>query len=537
LREINNLKHLLYILFFTYKTLIVEAQTSDIYIPQNSTVAFFTTDTAAIFGNIQVDGKILLPTKSYLYFMGQSWRNNSGNAIIDESLTGNLSIGGIIQFKQPNTSTTVLAQQYIFGGYTAATQSGTYFPNLDVNNPAGIIVDNNSDLAVRNTLSFTAGKITIKHANLVIGSPNRKGVITGYDQHNYVVTANGPYGGFLYRLRIPQERDSTVFPIGTEESYTPAAVVNNGETDDYRARVFNNVYDKGLFGPDITHLSTGKTWIIANNRPTFNTSVKLQHLIAEEGSLFSTGRTTAYVSHLTGGTWDTAALSTTPSTPGTLTSKLPITEAAMLTRSFNISNPDSYLFASFTKTARPGNSTSALIFTARRLNNVLAALNLEVTNESNVFYYEIQKRRDTAQDWTAVDSIVPTNLLTQHSYPWFDKDVYYTGLIYYRIRIISFSGGFTYSPERTIPGIREAFFAQVFPNPGFEEFTLRVLNMPDAQMLVVYDQWGDVLLTKPITGELTPFRLSALPPATYYVTIYGKGKRKIHTEKIIKLSR
>jgi hypothetical protein len=518
--------------------LITKAQTADIYIPQNSFISFFTTDTAAIFGNIYVDGKILLPTKSYLYFMGQSWRNNTGSAIIDESLTGNLATGGTIQFKQPGSLSPAIAQQFIFGGYTAATQSGTYFPNLEVNNPAGIELDNNSDVAVRNTLSFIAGKIIIKQANLVVGSPARRGIITGYDQNNYVVTANGPYGGFLYRLRVPQEADTTVLPIGTEESYTPAAILNHGETDDYRARVFTNVYDKGLFGPDITHLSTGKTWIIANTRPAFNTSVRLQHKISEEGSLFSTNRTSAYISHLTNGNWDTTGLSTTPSTPGTITSHSLITEAAMLSRLFNISNTDSYLFASFSRNARPGNSTSSLIFTARRLNNVLAALNLEVTNESNVYYYEIQKKRDTAQDWTAVDSIVPTNLLTQHSYPWFDKDVYYRGLIHYRIRIISFSGGFTYSSERTIPGIQEPFFVQVYPNPGLQEFNLRVLNMPDATLLVVYDTWGDAVLTKPVTGEITSFTLSnALPAGIYYLSIYGTGKRKIHTEKIIKLKR
>ena len=469
--------------------------------------------------------------------MGQNWRNNSVSSIIDESLTGNLATGGTIQFKQPASNSTITAQQHISGGFTAATQSGTYFPNLAVDNPAGIIVDNNSDLAIRNTLHFINGKITIKSASLVIGSPARRGIITGYDQNNYVITSNGPYGGFLYRLRVPRETDSTLFPIGTEKSYTPVSVINLGETDDYRSRVFDNVYDKGLFGPDITYLSTGKTWIIANTRPAFNTSVRLQHQIAEEGSLFSTGRTTAYISHLRGGTWDTTGLSTTPSTPGTLTSKAPIAEAATLGRIFNISNPDSYLFTSFTRTARPGNSTSSLIFTARRLTNVLAALNLDVTNESNVYYYEIQKKRDTAQDWTAVDSIVPTNLLTPHSYPWFDRDVYYRGLIYYRIRIISFSGSFTYSPERTIPGIQESFFVQVFPNPGFGEFNLRVLNMPDAKMMIVYDQWGDALLTKPISSELTPFNLDNLPAGVYYVSLYGDKKRKIHTEKIIKLKR
>lgn len=515
--------------------LSTKAQRSDLYIPPNSNIGFFNTDTAGIFGSLVNEGRIYLPTNSYVYFFGPSWKNHVGSAIVDESITGTLAIGGTVQFKQSDTLAAL--PQYVVGGYTAATKSGTYFPNIDVNNPAGIFVENESDLAVRNQLHLRNGKITIRQSNLVSGSPVRRGNITGYDQHNYIVTENGPYGGFLYRLSVPGGLDSLVFPIGTERSYTPAAVINHGETDDYRARVFNDVHNNGLSGPDITYLSTGKTWIIANNRTVFNSTVILQHQVAEEGALFAANRSTAYVSHLKDGLWDTTSLSTTPSTPGGITTKIPINGAATLSRVFNMSQPDSYLFASFTKATRPGNANTHLIFNARRLNNILASLSLDVDNESNVYYYEIQKRRDTSANWSLFDTIMPGNILAPHNYSRLDHDVYYRGLIHYRVRIVSYSGSFTYSNERTIEGIQEAHYVQVFPNPGFGNFNLRVLNMPDAKMMVVYDQWGDALLMKPILSELTPFDLTAVPSATYYLVIYGDQKRKLHTEKIIKLKR
>ena len=515
--------------------LSTKAQRANIYIPPNSTVGFFNTDTTAIFGDINNEGKIYLPTNSYIYFFGQNWKNNVGSAIIDESITGTLAVGGTVQFKQADSLSAL--PQHIFGGYTAATRSGTYFPNIDINNPAGIFVDNESDLAVRNQIHLRNGKITIRQSNLVSGSTIRRGHITGYDEHNYVVTENGPYGGFLYRLSVPGGTDTIVFPIGTERSYTPAAVINHGEADDYRTRVFNDVYNNGLSGTDVTYLSTGKTWIIANTRPIFNSTVILQHMLTEEGSLFATNRTIAYVSNLKDGSWDTTAFSTTPSSPGTITSKTPFNGAATLSRVFNASQSNSYLFAAFTKATRPGNATTNLVFSAKRLNNILAALNLDVNNESNVYYYEIQKRKDTTANWTVLETITPTNVLGPHNYGRFDRDVYYRGLIHYRVRTVSYSGNFTYSPERTIEGIQEAYYVQVFPNPGFGNFNLRVLNMPDAKTMVVYDQWGDALLMKPIVSELTPFDLTALPSATYYVVIYGDQKRKLHTEKIIKLKR
>ncbi|RXK81013.1 T9SS type A sorting domain-containing protein [Filimonas effusa] len=529
------MKHLILYIISLLLLLSTKAQRANVYIPPNSTVGFFNTDTTAIFGDINNEGKIYLPTNSYIYFLGQNWKNNLGSAIIDESITGTLAVGGTVQFQQPDPLSAL--PQRIFGGYTAAARSGTYFPNIDINNPAGIFVDNESDLAVRNQIHFRNGKITIRQASLVSGSTIRRGHITGYNQNNYVVTENGPYGGFMYRLSVPPGTDTITFPIGTEKSYTPAAIINHGETDDYRARVFNDVYTGGLSGTDVAYLSTGKTWIIANDKPVFNSTVLLQHLVTEEGPLFAANRTTAYVSHLKDGAWDTTSFSTTPASPGNITTGTPFNGSAILSRVFNMSQPSSYLFASFTKATRPGNATTNLVFSARRLTNILASLSLDVDNERNVYYYEIQKRRDTAANWIVSDTITATNALAPHNYRRLDHDVYYRGLIHYRVRIVSYSGTFTYSPERTIEGIQEAYYVQVFPNPGFGNFNLRVLNMPDAKTMVVYDQWGDALLAKPIVSELTPFDLTTLPSATYYVVIYGDQKRKLHTEKIIKLKR
>ncbi|BAV09742.1 Por secretion system C-terminal sorting domain-containing protein [Filimonas lacunae] len=527
------------ILLITLQGLCVQAQTSDIYIPANSTVGFFTTDTTAIFGNIKIDGTIILPTRSFVYFMGETWRNATANNIIDESLNGASAIGGTVRFTQISRPGTIPIQQKIFGSYTAASQTGTYFPNFQLDNASGLMVNDSSDIAIRNNLHFINGKIIISRANVVIGSPSRRGSITGFNENNYIVTGGSLFGGFLYRLRIlPDESDSTVFPIGTSaNSYTPFSMINHGEADDFRARVFSRVLEHGLFGINISDQSTNKTWIVANTKPIFNASIRFQHIIEDEGTAFSAGRKYSYVSHLNSAGWDTTGVFSTPKSPGTITTGQKLNNSATLTRTFRLSQPESFLFAEFVRSYGVDNPVNTFNFTAKRISPILALLNITVNNDNNVMYYEIQKRRLNVTNWEAVDTLMPANINGNHTYSWYDNDVYYTDIIQYRIRIIAPDGTYTYSVIRNIDGIAPDFFVQVFPNPGYDQFYLRLVNAPDVENMVVYDNYGQFLFSKVITNSLTPFNLGTYPQGNYYVVLYGKGKRKIMTEKVIKLNR
>lgn len=533
------MKKIIIIWLIILQGLHLHSQTSDIYIPNSSTVGFFSTDTTSIFGNIKIGGTIILSSGSFIYFMGDSWRNTTSNNIMDESLGGTSAAGGTVRFYKPSINGSIPVQQRIFGAYTATTQTGTYFPNFQLDNTSGLMVNDSSDFAIRNSLRFLNGKIIINTANIVVGSPARRGNITGFNQNNYVVTAGSLFGGFLYRLSIlPDQSDSTVFPIGTSaNSYTPVSLYNHGDPDDFRARVFSKVFEHGLFGSDISDQTTNKTWLIANSKPVFNASIRFQHIIEDEGTAFNAGRKYSYVSNLLSARWDTTGLFSTPQSPGTITSGIKLNNAAMLTRNFNLPQPESYLFAEFVRSYGVDNPVNTFDFTAKRISPILALLNITVNNDNNVMYYEIQKRRVNVTDWSAVDTLLPANINGDHTYSWYDNDVYYTDIIQYRIRIIAPDGTYTYSVIRNIEGISPDFFVQVFPNPGYDQFYLRLVNAPDVENMVVYDNYGQFLFSKPVTSSLTPFSLLPYPQGTYYVVLYGKERRKIMTEKVIKLNR
>lgn len=520
----------------------LSAQTADIYIPNKSIVGFFSTDTTAIYGNIKVEGTLLLNTKSFIYFFGPSWTNTNSYNIVDESLGGNSAPGGTVRFSQLNTppgQPTSNSKQQLFGAYTAATKTGTYFPNLEIDNPTGVNISDSSDVAIRNTLRFVRGHLYINKSNIIVGSPSQRGSITGYDHRKFVVTGGGLFGGFLYRMQVlPNEPDSTVFPIGSSPNfYTPISIFSHGEADDYRARVFPKVYEHGLFGSDISDQTTNKTWIIANELPVFNASIRFQHIIEEEGTAFNAARSNAFVSHLFSAQWDTTGIYSRPKSPGTITTGTPNNNAAMLTRNLRLERPDSYLFAEFVKLTGVDNPVDYLLFTAKRISPFLALLNLTVDNDNNVRYYEIQKRRLNVTDWSPADTLLPTNTPGRHTYAWNDNDVYYSDIIQYRIRIIAPDGTYTYTIIRNIEGISQDFFVQVFPNPGYGEFYLRIVNAPDVENMVVYDNYGQFLMAKRITGPLTSFNLANYPQGTYHVVLYGKASRKIFSERVIKLNR
>lgn len=520
----------------------LSAQTADVYIPNKNIVAFFPGDSTAIFGNIKVDGTLLLPTKSFVYFLGPSWMNTNPYNIIDESLGGSSAPGGTIRFSQPSTTPgqpPANMRQRVSGAYTAISKTGTYFPNLEIDNAAGVMVSDSSDLAVRTTLRFLRGHLFINRSNIIIGSPSQRGNVFGYDNNKFVVTGGGLFGGFLYRMQVlPNEPDSMVFPIGSSpDYYTPVSLYNHGEADNYRARVFPKVYEHGLFGPDINDQTTNKTWIIANELPVFNANIRFQHIIEEEGIAFSSARSNAYVSHLVSARWDTTGIYSRPKSPGTITTGIPNNNAAMLNRTLRLGQPDSYLFAEFVKSTGVDTPVGYVLFTVKRISPFLALLNLIVDNDNNVRYYEIQKRRLNVTDWSPADTLLPGNIPGRHAYAWNDNDVYYSDIIQYRIRIIAPDGTYTYTAVRNMEGISQDFFVQVFPNPGYGEFFLRIVNAPDVENMLVYDNYGQLLITKRIIGPLTSFNLGNYPQGTYHLALFGKARRKIFSEKVIKLNR
>lgn len=271
------------------------------YVPRYAKI-FFNGDTATIFSNVQNHGNFGIGENAYLNFKGRTWENAPTSLITDESSGGNgvSGNGGWVRF----LSDSVLQQ--IIGGYNAATKSGPAFSRIALQNYQGLELLSGST-KVRNEFLFSSGHTYLRDNMMVIGD-NGPGNISGYDSTKFFITGNAAGTGLLVRENIKDDDGLVVFPLGSrEQAYTPAALHNiSGPGDDYYVTVFDSVKADLFSGQNLRGKGVNKTWEIGKRTETINgqTEVFLQHLVRDEGNLFRSNRSNAYVSTYLQNGWD-----------------------------------------------------------------------------------------------------------------------------------------------------------------------------------------------------------------------------------------
>lgn len=240
----------------------------------------------SIFSDVNNSGSIGSLKSSTINFLGQRWNSRIGSRIADEGSTGSNGTGGLIKFSGA-------AAQYI---NTQNNSKGiTGFTNLQIANSRNVILEG-QDLYVRNNVSFANGRIILNSRNAIM---ELNSSITGYNENKFFVTGTGTSGGSLVRKTTGLQQAQIVFPIGsTVNSYTPATVNYIGIAQDLKLRVFDNVYDKAVYGaPDNLNFVT-KTWNLSTSKLDSKASLilNIQHNSGEEGSQFSSFRNQSFVS-------------------------------------------------------------------------------------------------------------------------------------------------------------------------------------------------------------------------------------------------
>ena len=241
----------------------------------------------SIFSDVNNSGSIGSLKNSTINFLGQRWNSKIGSRIADEGSTGSNGIGGIIKFSGAT------APQYI--NTQNNSKGNTGFSNLQIANSKNVILEG-QDLYVRNNVSFADGRIVLNSRNAVM---ELNSSITGYNENRYFVTGTGTSGGSLVRKTTGLQQAQIIFPIGTTvNSYTPASVNYIGVAQDLKLRVFDNVYDKAIYGtPDNINFVT-KTWNISTSKldPKASLIINMQHNAGDEDSQFRLFRNQSFVS-------------------------------------------------------------------------------------------------------------------------------------------------------------------------------------------------------------------------------------------------
>lgn len=491
----------------------------------------------SIYGNVVNNGAIGSKPNAVINFFGKSWNNGSGASMPDESANGLTGKGGIFRFTGINPLYGDQGSQQVFGGFNAVSKMGASFPNIDINNPLGLLMSDLTDLKIRHTLNFTTGHLFLNGWNLVVGNGN-PGQITGYSERSFIITGAAIAGGFLYREQVKGSDGKVVFPIGSSVTgYAPFQVEYNGPADDFRARVFDSVYQYAISGTVNKLDFTNKTWNIARGRTdAADTRLTLQHMDKDEGRDYSTWRSTSYVTRFLNNAWDYVEPEAFP-TAGNITTTGTLRNATMHVRRFNTGIRNNEYFTKASVLYGPYAPAVFIVFNAYRINESLVQLEWSVARELNNEKFIIERRLDKDTGFVKVGelfSMAPGgNINTRLDYKYVDPNNY-DGWSYYRIRAVSRNGRESVSEIREVPPFLKL---EVFPNPNYGTFQVRVRGVQSNLLMQIVSSVGQVMNQYNIEGERT-IHVNNLAKGQYVLVFYDRSTgRLVRTFKIIVLDR
>lgn len=533
-----DIKNIVIILTLITATGTLRGQTG-FFIPKQGKV-FFNGSTATIFSDVLNEGQLGVGKGAIVNFKGKQWENTTSSRITDESSRGNSTIGqgGMIRFLLPDSTRPPFfnQQQYVIGGYNAASRAGPSFPNLSIANPWGVKLLSAST-KIRHELNFTAGHLYVNDNILVVGDGN-PGVITGYDENRFVITDTAFDGGFLLREKIARTDEQVVFPVGTADGlYTPAALhLRSRDPDDFYVRVFNGVNARLRDGQDLSQRSVNKVWQIGKLLTPGEGSVDitLQHRLADEGALFIADRASAYVSQYAGGSWDEGNPHASPQ-PGTLTTGTPLANSGTNTRTLrNTISPASYFtkFAGFEDTA---NNRTNLWFNAYRTDYKNVYVYWTTHPEIRNMYFVVQRRLSDEAVFSNVDTVLskaPAGL----SFNYLDYNTNdpnsYTGVSYYRLMMVDYNGNITYSQVVAVGPEPQGFGWTLWPNPSPGRFFVSISRPRMVKYVYVWDILGRLLRTE-LVASRGLIEMHIATQGTYVVGLIFEDQKIIETKKLV----
>lgn len=508
-----------------------------VFVPAVSRVGVLTGDPVSIYSNVVNEGAILTNPNAVVNFYGKYWYNVVGSALLDESVDGVSGTGGVFRFLGNNPRYNNIGIQSIFGGYNVAGKSGTTFPNLEIDNPLGVLLADLSDLKVRHNLHLVNGHLFLNGWNLVVGN-NRPGTITGYSDKSFIITGPAINGGFVYREQVSAADGDVVFPVGTNiASYSPAQLKFSGTVEDFRVRVFDSVYQYATSGPANRKDFTNKTWNIGHGSQLVSTDLTLQHMNADEGQDFSSFRSNSYVSRYDNSAWDFIDNPDYLPVAGALTSGAALRTSTMQMRRFSDGFGPNEYFAKASVIYGPYSPAIYLHFNAWRLSKYFAQLEWTTTRELNNSVFEIERRYDQDTGFVKVGT-VPTMAANGNStfkidYKHADPNQY-GGWTYYRIKSVSKNGRTSYSEVKAVPPFLEV---NIWPNPNRGQFQLRVQGNTGAVLVQITNILGQVMHQYELVSQGTVY-VNDLSKGTYLVVFYDKATHRLmRTEKVIVIDR
>ncbi|UYQ91936.1 T9SS type A sorting domain-containing protein [Chitinophaga horti] len=515
------MKRILPVIFILLSWMRASAQ-QGIYIPADGKVALTGILPVSFYQDTRNDGLLGSNSGATLYFFGRQWTNGTS-----ANLSNGTGAGGVFRFAGNNPVNTSIGRQLLYGGYNTASASGASFPNLTVDNSSGIELGDLNDTKIRTNLHFNSGNIYLSGWNLVVGDGN-PGSITGYNENAFVVTGSGIAGGYLVREKLGNTSGKIVFPIGTDAtSYNPVAVEYTGTLDDFRARVFDNVYSLATSGPAMLDTFIYKTWNIGRlNGGGSGANLTFQHMNAVELPEYAANRDNSVINRFSGGRWEEMPFQQLTVADGDLSANGASASATMHTQTPVSTLGNNEYFSKSTHKSVPGRQVMFLRFMAQRISDGLVETFWTTSFERNVSHFVLERKLEHEAGYTAITQVasgaVNGNSRVFINYYYLDPNPF-DGWSYYRVRAVLRNGNSEFSEIRAVPPNKKV---EIFPNPNYGQFKIKILGYRAPMVLHITNVWGQVVREYRVRSEAV-LDITNIAAATYFVVLYDEASHKV----------
>jgi len=281
--------------------------------------------------------------------------------------------------------------------------------------------------------------------------------------------------------------------------------------------------------------SVNKTWQLGRRNYPGEDSIRLvvQHREQDEGGYYTQMRDKAYVSQFVNGRWDTTA-NPAPGSGGYITSSSVITNSYTNERGFGFTFSNSSFFTKLT--GQPTHTPETkLRFNAYRIDADRVSVYWHTNPEINVQSFVVERRLSPESNFTPVGSL-PSQApggysFNQLSYQTVDLNSY-TGISYYRLRIINHDASFWYSDTVAVTGKPGLYSILLWPNPSSGHFQVTINNELHAKSLIIWNAAGQLIRREEVNGRnVIPLYLPI--QGTYFVGALRVNGELIETKKVV----
>jgi len=461
--------------------------------------SFFISCTALV-SNAQVDvtntGILSIGGSTDTFFVNGNFTNNSLAA-----LTNNGKFYVKQNFTNSQTSWTVGTGEVILNGTGAqliGSATSSPFYKLTINKSSEL-ASLSSPVTINNTLTLTAGKLSLDNYNMTI---ENSASISGAGTNTYLVAT----GSGLLKQPVAA-LGSKLFPVGTATNYLPATIALTGSsvTDVFSIRVLPVFYKNGSSGTVMLNNVVNCLWLISEAvTGGTDASLTLQWPLALELTGFN--RSFSRVAHYTGAAWDYGLTNL----PASGSDPYAITRSGITSFSpFGVSMDMAVLPVTGLELAGKNNGNENLI-------------SWSTTSETNTAYYSIEASL-SGIDFTEIGKAdAAGNSSGLHSYNYIHREINNQSYSY-RIKQVDVNGSYVYS--KVIRIAAAAFrLAALYPNPVKSKTTISFsLKQTSLIMVVISNTSGQVVYSSKQLynkGEhKAELDLSLLPAASYILQL------------------